>query len=197
MVYYLRIICAKRWVPEDGDSFEGIDGEAITTDLRCDDNEWSLYRLEGETLDQSKIERVAVKAAALMLHRLVFPVSIVAFTDGYLKGLGLSMKWSPRGDEGEVGSWHYDAKRVHYRHINKVAESIYQEVANGGRAVYKYSKERLLRLITHYPTDFIGNGEKDAMKRRKRSFQKVFTTLEDSPDYSKALTMFDKAIGKN
>lgn len=69
MDYYLRTICEDRWLVGGESSFADMEDEAITTDLRCDKNEWSLYRIKGGNLEQenrtcgSEIRRIDASPA--------------------------------------------------------------------------------------------------------------------------------------
>lgn len=127
-----------------------------------------------------------------MLHRLKFPLSLVAFREDYFKSLGLNVVSAPSLGEGEVGSWHCNAVFVRERHINRVAMSIHSDLVNGEGNIYRYDKKDLLSLIAAHPKDFVGENGKDAIKSRKRSFQLVFDSLRDDPRYREILLSFDQ-----
>ena len=147
-MYYARIFCSSRWVSESG-SLKDVCAEAITTDLRADGNEWTVYQC-GEKFDfkEKTIQRLAVQMALPLFSRIVFPLTLVFVQEEFVKRKLGQLDPDPNDNSLNFGFEHYEIRPLNYSKIDVFAEAVYDALyGNGDDSRLKFYEFELVDFL--------------------------------------------------
>ena len=134
-----RKITHAKWQPKSGISDGKISADAITADLRTQDNSLSLWECGYATTED--VEAVALTLA--IAGNQIAKIDIVWFSDDELRAGGVRISQTPgRTPIAEMSRRHYDAQNLDYEQLGYVADCVAKALSNDQ---YKRFNQRLVR----------------------------------------------------
>ena len=161
MSCYVRLIKTKRW-EQKIDSIEELNGEAVTVDWGCVDNEWSVYECPDDVLDLKKcsqLDNIALKLVCDNISKTKRGVELLVLDEKFFNLVQLKAIW----DKNEI----LNCRHCNIRGINleKIVKAINYTLENYKCKVIKYSVKDINDLFTNCSADYI-----DEFVSRTREF---------------------------
>lgn len=184
MIYYVRVINSSKWIAETD---EEIPGEAITFYLQAKDNEWSVYRIEADSMpdrDDERLKSISLRTALLKQNLYAERLSLFFIEENWIVQQGWTKPVPDESKDGSLaGQLHYEIADVTLNKISALAEYILQNLETS----IEFEKADLLKIINErfeesYLVACAKNKTSHATGGQLRDAFKTFNSFKDSDD---------------
>ena len=169
MIFYVRVINSSKWIAETD---EEIPGEAITFDLQAKDNEWSVYRIEADSMpdrDDERLKSISLRTALLKQNLYAERLSLFFIEENWIVQQGWTKPVPDESKDGSLaGQLHYEITDVTLNKISALAEYILQNLETSIEESY------LVACAKNKTSHATGGQLRDAFK--------TFNSFKDSDD---------------
>lgn len=199
MKYYARLCRLNRWIADDDNDIDSLPGEAITVDLQCAGNEWSMYEVESadpSPARDSNLRCVLAKMISGALNRIVHPCTVAFISEERLKSLGLGIRHDPEKIEGPLGQCHVNVFPIMMRHIKSMAGLVFDIFSHKMDVLALTMQPHELLSLLYEEKEQLIVFEKEKLKNRKKVFLKLFKGYSADRKYLEIIDYFDVNISK-
>lgn len=167
---YVRLIKTKRW-EQAIDSIDELNGEAVTVDWGCGNNEWSVYECPDEVLDLKKcrqLDNIALKLICDNISKTKSGVELLILDKDFFDLIQLN---AVSDNEDVLLCRHCNIREIN---LDKIHKAINYTLKNYKNKVIKYSVKDINKLFNScsadYITEFVNRTRKDNLSIIRKSF---------------------------
>ena len=175
MSCYVRLIKTERW-EQKINSIEELNGEAVTVDWGCVDNEWSIYECPDDVLDLKKcsqLDNITLKLICDNISKTKRGVELLVLDKNFFD----LIKLSAIRDKNEIlNCRHCNIKGINLDTIHK---AIKYTLKNYKCKVVKYSVKDINNLFTNCSDDYIAEFVSKTKEYNLETIRKSFNLKED------------------
>ena len=170
MSCYVRLIKTERW-EQKINSIEELNGEAVTVDWGCVDNEWSVYECPDDVLDLKKcsqLDNITLKLICDNISKTKRGVELLVLDKNFFELVQLKAVWD---NENILQCRHCNISGIN---LDKIIKAINYTLKNYKDRVIKYSVNDINKLFEscspEYIAEFIKRTQKGNLPRIRKSF---------------------------
>ena len=176
MSLYVRLIHKENWL--NTESKTELNGEAITIDWKCKDNEWSVFKCEDSVADLEKtdlLNKIVLRMVADNPDSLSSGANLLVLDNRFIQAIGSDIVDDPE----KLGCQHCNFKDINYGKIDKAVEyTLQNKLTNLISYSPKEIRGLLLALSPDNKKDFIDYAKCKSGNDRLKRIGKYFLQKE-------------------
>ena len=179
MSLYVRLIHKENWITTENKT--ELNGEAITIDWKCKDNEWSVFKCEdsaAELIKSDLLNKIVLRMVADNPDNLSEGANLLVLDNSFIEDIDSKIE----DDPVKLGCQHSNFKNITYGKIDKaVVYTLKKKLTNLISYSPKEIQALLLSLSSTNKKDFIDYAKQKAGPKRLDIITKYF--LKNQTDF--------------